>query len=392
MRFGALMGVPKARYARSSSGVPTLIHPPSTYARDVAQSLDNGSTLPASWYTDDAYFAREAESIFRHCWQYAGLAEVVKGHGDFFTYTAGTVPIVVVRDEDGTLRAFANVCRHRGSTLVLDRCGTRKSIQCHYHAWTYGLDGSLRAAPGSKLEPNFDQSRLSLFPVQVDTWGPFVFVNPDLNAGPLRDTLGELPALVEQTGIDLDAIRCRQRDEYDMQANWKVVVDNYLECYHCPVAHPAFSDLIDLDNYVVTEYELFSTQAGPVKESAMRGGLGNLYTIGEGVEAGFYAYLWPNFMLNIYPGPGNVSLNLILPTGTGTTRAVYEYCFVDAVSEDEVRDFTAFIDQVQREDIVLCESVQRGLRSGYFDGGQLMLSREKALQHFQKLVYRFIAG
>jgi choline monooxygenase len=95
-------------------------------------------------------------------------------------------------------------------------------------------------------------------------------------------------------------------------------------------------------------------------------------------------------MLNIYPGPGNVSLNLILPTDTHTTRAIYEYCFVDAVGEDVVRDFTAFIDQVQREDIVLCESVQCGLRSGYFDQGRLMLSRERALQHFQKLVYRFV--
>jgi choline monooxygenase len=227
--------------------------------------------------------------------------------------------------------------------------------------------------------------------VQVDTWGPFVFVNPDLQAGPLRETLGTLPALVDATGIDLNAIRCRKRDTYDIDANWKVVVDNYLECYHCPVAHPAFSDLIDLDQYVVTEYDLFSTQAGPVKESAVRG-RDTLYSIGPGVEDGFYAYLWPNFMLNIYPGPGNVSLNLILPTGTGSTRAVYEYCFVDAVGEDEVRDFTAFIDQVQREDIVLCESVQRGLRSGFFDQGQLMLSRERALQHFQKLVFRYMQG
>jgi choline monooxygenase len=366
-----------------------LTDSPIARSSDLAASLDQGYTLPASWYTDETHFAREKDRIFRHCWQYAGLAETVSERGDFFTYSAGEVPIVVVRAEDGRLRAFANVCRHRGSTLVLETCGTRQSIQCHYHAWTYGLDGTLRAAPGSKLEPDFDRSQFSLFPVQVDTWGPFIFVNPDLEAGPLSDTLGDLPRLVAETGIELDAIRCRKRDIYDTAANWKVVVDNYLECYHCPVAHPAFSDLIDLDNYVVTEYDLFSTQSGPVKESAKRG-RDNLYTIGPGVEDGFYAYVWPNFMLNIYPGPGNVSLNLIVPTGTHTTRAIYEYCFVDAVGDDEVRDFTAFIDQVQREDIVLCESVQRGLRSGYFDQGKLMLSREKTLQHFQKLVFRFV--
>lgn len=358
---------------------------------DLAESLDRGYTLPATWYTDDAVFARERDRIFRHCWQYAGLTETVSKCGDFFTYTTGEASIVVVRAEDGGLRAFANVCRHRGSTLVLESCGTRQSMQCHYHAWTYGLDGTLRAAPGSKLEPGFDPSMFSLFPVQVDTWGPFVFVNPDREAGPLAATLGDLPRLVTETGIDLDALRCRRRDSYETAANWKVVVDNYLECYHCPVAHPAFSDLIDLDQYVVTEYDLFSTQTGPMKESARRG-RNTLYAIGPGVEDGFYAYVWPNFMLNIYPGPGNVSLNLILPADPHTTRAVYEYCFVDTVGDDEVRDFAAFIDQVQREDIVLCESVQRGLRSGYFDQGKLMLSRERALQHFQKLVYRYVEG
>jgi choline monooxygenase len=175
-----------------------------------------------------------------------------------------------------------------------------------------------------------------------------------------------------------------------MAANWKVVVDNYLECYHCPVAHPSFSDLIDLDQYTIREYDLFSTQTGPMTDKARQGDRKGLYAVGAGVENGFYVFLWPNFMLNIYPGPGNVSLNLILPRGTGQTRAVYEYCFVDEVSAGEVEQFISFIDQVQREDIVLCESVQRGLSSGYFEQGKLMLSRERALRHFQKLVYHHL--
>lgn len=358
---------------------------------DLAESLARGFTLPARWYTDPAFLEQERERIFRHTWQYAGLTEQVRRHGHFFTCVAGAVPIVVVRDQDGDLRGFVNVCRHRGSTLVLEERGCRKSIQCHYHAWTYGLDGSLRAAPGERGEPGFDRSAFSLVPVQVDTWGPFVFVNPDLGAPPLPEFLGELPVLVRQTGLDLDAIRLRRRDVYDITANWKVVVDNYLECYHCPTAHPGFSDLIDLDQYVIREYETFSTQSGPVNPAA-RAGKEGLYAIGEGVEAGFYVYLWPNFMINIYPGPGNVSLNLILPVSPGQTRAIYEYCFVDAVRDEQVGEFCAFIDQVQREDIVLCESVQRGLGSGAFDQGRLMLSRERALQHFQRLVHRSLTG
>jgi choline monooxygenase len=357
---------------------------------ELSASLAEGYTLPASWYVDPDTYAAEKDQVFRHCWQYAGLAERLAGPGDYLTCVAGDVPLLVVRRRDGGLRAFVNVCRHRGCVLVPDGQGNRKALQCGYHAWTYDLDGSLRAAPGEKLEASFDRAAFSLTPAQVDTWGPFLFVNPDCAALPLRDVLGELPRLVEQTGIDLSALRLRHSDRYEIAANWKVVVDNYLECYHCPVAHPGFADLIDLDQYTIREYEYFSTQTGPVTDSA-RAGRDGLYAVGGGVEAGFYVYFWPTFMLNIYPGPGNVSLNLIQPHGPERTTALYEYCLADAVNEQQISDFVRFIDQVQREDTVLCESVQRGLRSGAFGQGRLMLGRERAVQHFQRLVFESLA-
>jgi phenylpropionate dioxygenase-like ring-hydroxylating dioxygenase large terminal subunit len=355
------------------------------------EALERGQTLPASWYTAPALFKREKHRIFRRSWQYVGLVEEVPNQGDFFTYTLGDLPIVILRDDAGQVRGFANVCRHRGSQLLLDSCGNRKTLQCHYHAWTYNLDGTLRAAPGTKDEPGFDRRQFSLFPILVETWGPFIFVNTDTHARPLGELLSELPALVSATGLDLNALRHRVRRTYEIAANWKVVVDNYLECYHCPVAHPAFCDLIDVKDYQISEYEYFSTQTGSLKESA-KAGKENLYEIGEGVREGFYAYLWPNFTINIYPGPGNVSLNLFVPVDENRTLAVYDYCFAAAVSDEQVHDFVKFIDQVQEEDIVLCESVQRGLRSGFFERGTLVLSREKALRHFQKLVYRHIAA
>ncbi len=355
-------------------------------------ALERGSTLPGTWYTDPAIFKREQKRIFRRTWQYVGLVEQAARPGDYFTARIDTVPIIIARDEANELRGFVNVCRHRGSQLLPDGCGNRKTFQCSYHAWTYNLDGSLRAAPGSKDEPGFKKEAFSLLAIQVATWGPFIFVNLDPQARPLAEVLAELQQLVAATGLPLDAIKRRVRRTYDIAANWKVVVDNYLECYHCPIAHPGFTDLIDLDQYHVTEYDYFSTQTGPVRNSAKNGKESHLYEIGAGVEAGFYVYLWPNFMVNIYPGPGNVSLNLILPIDAHHTQAIYEYCFVDAVGEAEERDFVKFIDQVQEEDIVLCESVQRGLRSGYFEQGKLMLSREHALRHFQKLVYRAIAS
>ncbi|HZU13970.1 MAG TPA: aromatic ring-hydroxylating dioxygenase subunit alpha [Chloroflexota bacterium] len=357
---------------------------------DLSGSLEAGYTLPAAWYTEEAVFALEKRRIFAHTWQFAGLVETLPHPGDFFTYRAGDVPIVILRDAEGKLRAFINVCRHRGSELVLEEHGCKQSIQCHYHAWTYGLDGRLRAAPGSKAEPNFDPDEFSLMPAQLDTWGPFIFVNPDRDAPPLAEILGDLPAMVAATGLRLDDLRRRTGSEYDIAANWKIVTDNYLECYHCPVAHPGFSSLINVNEYTVTEYEYFSVQTAAVRASARQ--KGGQYSITGEVDEGFYAYVWPNFTLNIYPGPGNLSLNLFLPQGVGRTRAVFDYLFVPDVTDGDVAEFGAFIDQVQREDSVLCESVQRGMRSGHFEQGRLMLSRENGLRHFQRLVHRALTG
>ncbi|MGO8949765.1 MAG: aromatic ring-hydroxylating oxygenase subunit alpha [Ktedonobacterales bacterium] len=365
------------------------------FSTRLREALDQGYTLPARWYTRRDVFRLEQRRIFRRSWQYAGLVEQLPHAGDFFTYRTGELSLVILRDDDQRIRAFVNVCRHRGSQLILEEHGHRSTLQCHYHAWTYNLDGSLRAAPGMKDEESFDKDDFWLFPVSADTWGPFIFVNPDAHARPLAETLGELPNLVDATGLDLSKLRHRVRRSYDIAANWKVVVDNYLECYHCPVAHPSFCDLIDVGDYVVREYDYFSTQTGALKESA-KTARPNLYDVsggaGQGVQDGFYAYFWPNFTVNIYPGPGNVSLNLFIPLDVNRTLAVYDYCFVDEVGAPEEENFIRFIDKVQQEDIVLCESVQRGLRSGYFDQGKLMLSRENGLRHFQKLVYQELVG
>lgn len=353
----------------------------------LAEALEQGFTLPATWYSDPLLFAQEKARIFRHAWQYVGLVEQVAQPGAFFTCTLGDVPLIITRDEEGTLRALINVCRHRGSELVLQECGQRTSFQCHYHAWTYNLKGELRSAPGMKYEEGFDTTQFTLRSAQIAAWGPFLFATLDKDAAPLTSVLGELPTLLLATGVNLDRLKRRVRQTYEVQANWKIVVDNYLECYHCPVAHPGFSALIDTNNYTVTEYEYFSTQGGPQKTHAHPDKAPKFNKNGV-VTDGFFAYLWPNFTLNLYPGPGNLSLNLFLPLGVDKTLAIFDYLFADEVSQSDQEHFDQFIDQVQREDIVLCESVQRGLSSGYFDQGKLMLHQEKGLRHFQHLVHR----
>ena len=323
--------------------------------------------LPSAWYVEPAYLDDELGRVFDRSWQYAGPAELVAEPGTFLTTCAGRVPIVVTRDTDGGLNAFVNVCRHRGAEVARERNGRRKSLQCHYHAWTYGLDGRLRAAPRTE---GLDIGGIELPRAGVGTWGPFIFVNPDTEAGPLEDALGELPRIVADAAVPLEAIRPRRSSRYEIRANWKLVVDNYLECYHCPVAHPGFSSAFDVDDYTLTEYPTFSVQRTPGRES------------GEGI----YAYLWPNFMLNAYPGPGNVSINLFVPLAADRTLALFEYYLADAVTDAEADEFAAFVDQVQREDTELCESAQRGLRSGRLERGLLVPGREDGLGHFQRLV------
>ena len=196
---------------------------------------------PWSWYSDREVWELEHERIFACSWQYVGHAAMVEQPGDFFTTRAGRIPIVVAHAEDGETRAFVNVCRHRGSTIA-EGAGNRKTLQCPYHAWTYGLDGRLRAAPRA----DFDLRDVSLVEVRLERWGPFLFVNADDDAAPLEEILEDVPAQLADLGLDVEALAFHHRSEWTVAANWKVVAENFLECYHCAVAHPTFTELVDV--------------------------------------------------------------------------------------------------------------------------------------------------
>ena len=344
----------------------------------IARALECGETLPARWYVEPDVFAAEKERIFHRTWQYVGHIGQVANAGDFFTTRLGDLPVVIVRDAGGAIRAFANVCRHRGSEVVLECAGNRKTLQCHYHGWTYNLDGTLRTAPRENEQSEFEKQTLSLVPFAVEKWGPLIFVNPSRAASPLRDLLGELPSIFERAGIDFAKLRMLRRDTYEIASNWKIVVENFNECYHCPIAHPKFSEVIDTNAYRVdTDHEYFSTYYGPIVGSPS-----------NGVN---YATLWPNILFSLYGNPPNLQAISIVPIDAGHSRQIVDYFFAGDASEEQIRNDVEFSDLVTREDIVLCESVQRGLRSGAVERGHLMLSRERGIQHFQKLVYRFLS-
>jgi phenylpropionate dioxygenase-like ring-hydroxylating dioxygenase large terminal subunit len=325
-------------------------------------------TLPFSWYSDEAILRDERARIFARSWQYGGRTEQVSAPGSFLATDAGGVPLVVTRDRDGELRAFLNVCRHRGAVLA-EGCGERATLQCHYHAWTYELDGRLRSAPRSDREPGFDNEEWSLLPASVGTWGPFLFVNPDPAAEPLADHLGELPAILARA-IDVDAIEFHSRVEFGADANWKIVVENFLECYHCPTAHPAFSAEVDVhpDRYGLEAHATFAAQFARARA-------------GDG--RGQFHLLYPNTGINVFPGPANLSIGPIAPNGPHRTERYLDYFFAPGVDEAWLVDFFAFDDQVGREDTALVESVHRGMSSGLLEHGRLLLGAEPLLAAFQ---------
>jgi choline monooxygenase len=329
--------------------------------------LERGLTLPASWYSDPEILRLEHVRIFRRSWQYAGVASDVAEPGAFFTCRAGDTPIVVVRGRDGDLRAFVNVCRHRGSEVASGE-GRRESLQCPYHAWTYNLEGTLRAAPRADREPGFDAGDLSLVPLRLETWGPFLFVNAAAAAPPLAEALGTLALTVDPATLVF-----RERIEYSLAANWKVAVENYLECYHCPVAHPAFSRLVDVDpdSYVLAGDGPVWSQHGRARE-------------GEGGCE--FHLVWPALKLNVYPGFANLSIGPVWPESPERTVGFLDYFFGVDVDDAAARELIAFDDQVGREDTALVESVQRGVRTGLVERGRLLPQSERLVAGFQRKV------
>jgi phenylpropionate dioxygenase-like ring-hydroxylating dioxygenase large terminal subunit len=317
--------------------------------------------------------AREEERIFRSAWHYVGCF----GQGNVEPGWAGQVPVVLVR-EGGAERAFVNVCRHRGS-VVAEKPGDRKSLQCPYHAWTYDLDGSLRSVP--RAEELADTEQLSLVPVRLERWGPFRFVNLDDEAPPLAHLLGEIPDRIA-AGLDVDELAFHHRTDWEVAANWKIASENFLECYHCPVAHPGFSSVVDVspDGYELLAGERQWSQFGQLRSRSE-----------ADLPVGQFHFVWPNTGINIFPGRPNLSIGPILPLAPDRTRRILDYFFAPAETEEWIAEFLEFDDEVGREDAKLVESVQRGAGSGVIPEGRLLPQSEQLVAGFQARVREALA-
>jgi choline monooxygenase len=368
---------------------------------DVNQQIECAQTLASRFYTDPSILDVERERIFRRTWQLAGtlshdcgevngVKRTIADPESFFTTDIGGEPIVVVRDKQGTLRAFSNVCRHRAGPIA-QGSGCKNVLRCGYHGWTYTLDGRLIGTPDVEGVEFFDRSTMGMVPLRLETWEQFIFVNFDLNAEPLSAYLGDIPE--QARGFKFDGLECVERRDYIINCNWKVYVDNYLEGYHIPIAHPGLMREIDYAQYRTDTFRYHSQQFAPIRAMKPAEAGERFYAPGTGLQEALYFWIFPNLMLNIYPD--NVSTNLIVPLSHEKTLTIFEWFFHDAKSakaQERMKKAVDFSDEVQQEDIGLCESVQRGLRSSTYDRGRYSVKRENGVHHFHTLLGEFLGS
>lgn len=351
-------------------------------------------TLSAHEYLSSGVYEKECESIFSRTWQVVARTADLTRHGDFVPATILDQPIVIVRDHNGAISGFHNVCRHRAGQIALSK-GNRKSLQCRYHGWTYGLDGTLKACPEMELTEDFKKEDFGLIPVRTAVFGPFVFANLDATAPSLEEVLGAIPEEIAAAGFPMGQMQLVERREYIVECNWKVYVDNYLEGYHIPIAHPDLFKELDYDAYKVEPFRYYSKSHAPIrelKEGEVHGVDRRFIRSADGEGDALYYWVFPNMMLNLYPD--NLSLNLVIPLGVEKTLTVFEWYFASPGTGpgwESMQQGIAFSDQIQQEDIVLCEQVQRGLKSRTYTTGRFSTLRENGVHHFQSLVREFLA-
>lgn len=350
---------------------------------------EQGYTIPARCYLDEDIYAQEKAAIFYRNWWYASHQSRLTDPGCYLTVDICGQNIIVIRDKGGELKAYYNVCQHRGHELLFGS-GKVRTITCPYHAWSYGYDGELKSARNTEKLVDFDKCQFSLKPVQVEVFCGLVFVNLDLDAAPLSQQTGDLESEIRHFCPRIDEVQFAQRDEYDVASNWKIMVDNFLECYHCQPAHKDFVTLVDMDSYRSKVHGIYSSQISDAAKTTES----SAYHFEKGeVDFGYAGwFLWPNLTIWIYPGEPNISTLQIIPDGAGRTIEYQDWYLPNPEPTGQQRDAMVYQkDVLQPEDVDICESVYRGLQSNGYNQGRFVVDPERselsehAVHHFQQL-------
>ncbi|WP_317056676.1 aromatic ring-hydroxylating oxygenase subunit alpha [Roseovarius rhodophyticola] len=354
------------------------------YSADASKSL----SLRAEAYVEPRWYDIDQRAVFAKTWQWVCHVEKLRNPGSYLTTQIAGHPIAIVRDREGALRAFYNVCKHRAHELLSGE-GETTRIMCPYHAWVYKLDGQLVRAPETEGLKDFDMGQICLDQVQVEEFCGFVFVNLDPKAASLSEQSGDLETEIRHWAPDIEQLTFGRRLTYDIKSNWKNVVDNFLECYHCPTAHKDFCDLVDMDTYKVTTHGIYSSHMADAGK-----GSNTAYDVSNAtVRTHAVWWLWPTTCLMRYPGRSSMIVLNIIPVGPDRTLETYDF-FLETPDPDPMElDAMRYLDEVlQVEDINLVESVQRGMNTPAFTQGRIVNDpsgsgkSEHAVHHFHGLV------
>ncbi len=346
------------------------------------------ATLAGRWYTDPAVFSLEQAHVLEAMWVCAVRSGDLAAPGAFQRVQVGRESVLVVRGRDGALRAFLNVCRHRGARLCTDDAGTlRRTLQCPYHAWTYGLDGSLVAAPNLASMPDVDRARYGLVTVRLQEWLGYAWVcladePPSFEEqvqGAVVERLGDLEAIAHYGVEDLELGR---RISYDVQANWKLVIENFMECYHCATIHPELTDVLPefADGYAAQYYVGHGAQFGEeVRGFTVDGsdGLGRLGGVDDAQDRRYYAItIKPTVFVNLVPD--HVIVHRMFPLAVDRTRIECDWLYAPDVvaSGRDLSKSVELFDRVNRQDFAACERTQPAMASRAYSRGGVLVPSE----------------
>jgi len=345
--------------------------------RKTAETFRPGArTLLQSYLISPEVFAKEQERIFSTQWLCVGHQSQLAKPGDYFVQEVVGESLIILRDQQGGVRGFYNVCRHRGTRICEEKNGqSRETLQCPYHAWTYGLDGRLVGAPHMDKVDGFNKAQHSLLAVSLALWEGFVFVNLAKEPTPLETVFATLAG--KFTHWNLSKLRSARRIEYDVRANWKLIFQNYSECYHCPLVHPALSKLTPYDS---AENDLCE---GPFLGGFMPITKGNSLTMSgnacalpvgdikaEDHHRVFYYSIFPNMLLSLHPD--YVMVHQLWPKSPERVLIYCDWFFhPDAFSRPDFHpdDAVEFWDMTNRQDWHVCELSQQGIASRAYRPG-----------------------
>jgi phenylpropionate dioxygenase-like ring-hydroxylating dioxygenase large terminal subunit len=340
-------------------------------------------TIPAAWYVDPRIMELERRTVFSRSWQLVGRADQLRKPGQYITWELAGEPLLVVRGDDQVSRGFFNVCRHHAAAILTSAEGEARNLRCPYHGWTYSLEGELRGTPDFIGVCDFDRAANGLSPVETAIWENWVFVKLDRDGPTLEDFLGA-DLISRMSGLTLGDFHWMERRRYRLDCNWKVFVDNYLDGgYHVPYLHKGLDSVLDYGGYTIENGERFCLQSSPVVGNGAEAQTG---AVRKGDRA-FYYWIYPNFMINWYEGV--MDTNLVIPLGIDRTEVVFDFYFTDVTEQSRERNLAsvAVAERIQDEDVAICESVHRGLKSRSYTAGRLSVRREAGERLFHQLLH-----